>query len=91
MEIWTTVVGEMLVVKIEPTNRHDIHAVAIYRDAEIVGHVPYNLAPRMSAFLMRENKVFAEITGAKGTGELAMVWKSHVSTVYMDLTFMLTK
>ena len=62
MEIWTTVVGEMLVVKIEPTNRHDIHAVAIYRDAKIVGHVPYNLAPRMSAFFMRENKVFAEIT-----------------------------
>ena len=52
-------------VKIEPTNRHNIHSVAIYRDAEIVGHVPYNLAPRMSAFLMRENKAFAEITGAK--------------------------
>ena len=28
-------------------------------------HVPYNQAPRMSAFLMRENNVFAEITGAK--------------------------
>ena len=46
--------GEILVVKIEPTNRHDIHAVAIYEIpsliAKIVGHVPYNLAPRMSAF-----------------------------------------
>ena len=32
----------------------------------IVGHVPYNLAPRMSAFFMRDmNKVYAEITGAK--------------------------
>ena len=50
-------------VKIEPMNRHDIqHAVTIYRDAEIVGHVPYNLAPRMSVFFMRENKAFAEIT-----------------------------
>ena len=38
---------------------------------------------------MRENKVFAEITGAKSTGDLAMVWKSHVSTVYVDLTFKL--
>ena len=28
-------------------------------DAEIVGHVPYNLAPRMSAFFMRENEAFA--------------------------------
>ena len=47
-------------VKIEPMNRHDIqHAVTIYRDAEIVGHVPYNLAP---LFFMRENKALAEIT-----------------------------
>ena len=27
----------------------------------------------------------------KSTGELAMVWKSHVSTVYIDRTFVLTK
>ena len=69
----TPVMGEILVVKIEPTNRHDIHAVAIYRDAENVGHVPYNLAPRMSAFLIGENKVFAELQEPKSTGELAMV------------------
>ena len=53
--------GSNTVVK-KPMNRHFIHAVAIYRDAEIVGHTPYNLAPTMSAFLMRENKAFAEIT-----------------------------
>ena len=36
------------------------------RDTEIVGHVPCNLAPRMSAFFMRDmNKAFSEITGAK--------------------------
>ena len=29
MEIWTHVMGEILVVKIEPMNRHDIYAVAI--------------------------------------------------------------
>ena len=34
MEIWTPVVGEIIVVKIESTNRHDIHAVTIYRDTE---------------------------------------------------------
>ena len=59
MEIWTSVMGEILVVKIEPTNRHDIHAIAIYSDTEIVGHVPYNLATRISTFCTRENKVFA--------------------------------
>ena len=53
-------------VKIEPTNRHDIHAVAIYTefvDHVLVDHVPYN-PPRMSAFFMRENKTFLEITRA---------------------------
>ena len=58
-------------------NRHDIREVAIYRDAEIVGRVPYNRAPKMSAFFIRENKAFADIKGAKSTGEQAMVWKSH--------------
>ena len=65
MEIWTPVIVEILVVKIEPMNRHYIDAVAIYRNAEIVGHDAYILAPRMSAFFMRENKAFALITGAK--------------------------
>ena len=46
-------------------NVTDIHAVAIYRDTKIVWHVPYNVAPRMSEFFMRENKAFAEIIGAK--------------------------
>ena len=65
MESWTPVVGEILVVKIEPTDRHYIDAVAIYRDAEIVGHDAYNQAPRMSAFFIRENKALALIAGAK--------------------------
>ena len=61
--------------------------MAIYRDAEIVGHVPYNLAPRMSAFFMRGNKAFAEITGDKvyrGAGYGLEV--PCVSTIYMNLT-----
>ena len=77
-------------VMIEPTNRHDIHTVAIYRDAEIVGHVLYNLAPRMSAFLMRENKAFAEITGAtvnRGAGydlEVPCVYRLYGPNIYVD-------
>ena len=75
-------------VTIETTNRRYIHAVAIYRDAEIVGHVSYNLAPRMSAFFMRENKAFAEITGAKvyrGAGSgVPCVYRLYGSNVYVD-------
>ena len=46
MEIWTPVMGEMLVV---PTNIRYTYR-GIYRDTEVVGHVPYQLAQRMSAF-----------------------------------------
>ena len=61
--------------------------MAIYRDAKIVGHVPYD--PRMSAFLRRENKAFAEITGAKvdrGAGygpEVTCVYRLYGSNVYV--------
>ncbi len=44
----------------------DKHAVAVYKDAVIVGHVPYNISASLSAFLRRDlNKEFAEITGGK--------------------------
>ena len=73
----------------EPTNRYDLHVVAIYRDTEIVGHVHY-LNPRMSAFWMRENKAFAEITGAKvnrGAGyglEVPCVYCLYGPNVYVE-------
>ena len=54
-------------MKIEIMNRHDIQEVAIYRDAEIVGHVPYSLAPRMSAFFMRGNKHLQKSQEPKST------------------------
>ena len=67
-------------VKIEPTNRHDIHA--------LVDHVPYN-PPRMSAFLMRENKTFAEITRAKVITLVPVISANVLFSLYRDLTFML--
>ena len=51
MEMWTPVVGETLLLKREPTNLQDWYAVAVYKDATVVGHVPYNLAPWFSQFL----------------------------------------
>ena len=47
---------------------------AVYYDNNIVGPIPYNPAPKISAFLKRDvNKGFAEITGM-----------NRVCTVYMD-------
>ena len=57
---------QTLLVKREPTNSKDSNAVGVYQEGTIVGHVPYNLAPRLSQFLRRDvYKAFAEVTGEK--------------------------
>ena len=40
--------------------------MALYRESVIVGHVPLNLVPRLSAFLRKDvNKAFVQVTGDK--------------------------
>ena len=91
MDIWTPVIGEALVVKREPTNSHDVHAVAVYNNNIIVGHVPYNIAPTLSAFLRRDvNKAFSEVTGIKvnrGAGyglEIPCIYRLYGPKAYVD-------
>ena len=60
--VWTPVVGEMLLLKQEPTNTMDVSAVAVCKENEIVGHVPFNISSLISQFLRRDcNKGFAEV------------------------------
>ena len=63
--------------------------IYIYRDTELVDHVPYN-PPRMSGFLTRENKTFAEITGAKVMTLATVISANVLFSLYRDLTFMLS-
>ena len=51
MQGWSPVLGQVLSIKMEPDNAHDTHAVVVYYENRVVGHVPYNLAPTLSAFL----------------------------------------
>ena len=54
----------MLLFKREPTNPKDSLAVAVMKEAEIVGHVPYNITSLLSNFLRSDrNKRFVEVTG----------------------------
>ena len=63
-ESWTPVIGDVLQLQQEPSNLKDKLAIAIKSGANIVGHVPYNLAPTVSHFLQRSfNKGVAEVTG----------------------------
>ena len=64
--LWTPTIGEVLLVKPEPTNEKDSNAVAVLKEDSIVGHVPRNLSPRLFHFLRRDvNNTFAEVTGQK--------------------------
>ena len=91
MQSWSPVVGQALRLKREPSNAHDVHAVAVYYENQVVGHVPYNLAPTVSAFLRRDvNKGFAEVTGDKvnrGAGyglEIPCTYRLYGPKPYVD-------
>ena len=50
-KVWTPTIGEVLLVKPEPTNEKDPNAVAVFKENVIVGHVPRNISPRLIQFL----------------------------------------
>ena len=91
MDVWTPVEDEMLRLIPEPSNSVDRNAVAVMKEGEVVGHVPYNLAPVVSLFLRRDvNKAFAGVTGDKvnrGAGyglEIPCVYKFYGPKPYID-------
>ena len=49
--IWEPYVGETLLLKREPTNVKDCSAVAVMKETEVVGHIPYNISSTSSIFL----------------------------------------
>ena len=78
-------------IKREPANILDGHAVAVCNESQVVGHVPYNLAPTISAFLKRDvNKAFAEVTGPKvnrGAGyglEIPCIYRLYGPKSYVE-------
>ena len=90
-ESWTPVLGEMLLLRRDPANPIDKHAVAIFKDGAVVGHVPYNIAPRLSHFLRRDmNKAVAEVRGKmvnRGAGyglEVPCVYRLYGPKAYID-------
>ena len=88
---WTPSNGEILALRREPNNVVDSLAVAVTKSGEIVGHVPYNIAPLLSKFLKRDvNKAVAEVTGDRvnrGAGyglEIPCVYKLYGPKAYID-------
>ena len=88
MDIWTPVEDEMLRLIPEPTNSVDGNSVAMMKEGQVVGHVPFNLSP---IILRRDvNKAFARVTGGKqnrGAGyglEIPCVYQFYGPKPYID-------
>ena len=90
MELWTPVQDEMPILKHEPTNVADKNAVAVYKEDQSVGHVPFNLAPSISLFMRDINKAFANVVGEKvnrGAGyglEIPCIYHLYRPKPYID-------
>ena len=88
MDIWNPQVGETLILKREHENPIDVHAVAVIKEREVVGHMPYTLAATAELFLRRDvNKGFAVVTGLKvnrGAGyslEIPVIYRFYGSVI----------
>ena len=79
-------IGEMLLLRREPDNIKDKSAVAVMKETDIVGHVPYNISSKLTHFLRREcNKSFVQVTGNCVNRGLVMAWKFPALIYYVDL------
>ena len=66
MHAWEPFIGEVLPLQREPDNPEDRFAVAVQKSGEVVGHIPFNLAPTVSAFLRRSTTTgLVEVIGSK--------------------------
>ena len=62
--------------------RESLTTVETFMQGQVVGHIPYNLAPTVELFLRREvNKRFVELNGARVNG-LAIAWKLRIVLTY---------
>ena len=80
-------IGKCLVMRPEPDNSTDRSAVAVIKQGQVVGHVPYNAARVIAHFLRREcNKGVVVVDGARVNRGLELPYL----TVSMDQNRTLT-
>ena len=84
MDIWTPVEDEMLRLIPEP-NSVDRNAVAVMKEGQIVGHVPFNLSPIISLFLRRDVNKGGKVNRGAGYGlEIQCVYQFYGPKPYID-------
>ena len=64
-DIWETSVGEELLSQREPDHIHSHFAVAILKDAYIVGHLPRKISSVSLIFMCRGGSILCRVTGSR--------------------------
>ena len=62
--IWTPVVGEELTLQREDSNDHDLHAVAVVKDGNVVGHVPRSVCRCSSLYMVAASSAELQAGGS---------------------------
>ena len=63
--VWSPVIGEILICKLKFRNIHDPYSVAVCKCVEIVGHVPNRLSSLCYFFLKNEGAILCHVTGKR--------------------------
>ena len=64
-DIWTPVMGEILVCRRETTNVEDRYAVAVYKSEEVVGYVPRKISFLCAAFIRRGGTIHCTVNASR--------------------------
>ena len=64
-DVWTPVMGEILVCRRETANIEDRYAVAVYKSEEMVGHVPRKISFLCAAFIRRGGTIYCTVQGSR--------------------------
>ena len=65
MDDWDARSGELPAVKVDLGNAHDVHAVGLKLNGEVVGHVPTKMSRIFHFFLLRGGSIEAVVTGPR--------------------------
>ena len=86
---WVPKMGEKLVIKKddrEEASNYDVHALGVFRDEKMVGHMPIELSKSMDYFLQQsaENCIHVEVTG-KRKREIELIVQGRYIAYMKDL------
>lgn len=64
-DVWSPELGHKLECQHEPMNVHDSHAMGVYYNKKLVGHLPKDISTYFHFFTIHSGEVRGEVTGPR--------------------------